>query len=272
MMKKNLKKIKFVLFFILFGLNFFCYASKNVTELDVFFENNQHKIDGYINKKNIELCLQQLSQILDWNCVPCQRCGDDQVDIKDEGLILIKWNESQVIYSNKNKIIRLPTSNRVEGDKTFVNIKLISALGYKVKINNKTKEIHIFKTKNVLEREKSYLNKKKSMSALELKEYLDTHKMWDGVFTPIQNAQGALLDVRNEDEYKLGTIPGAVLFSLSRLKQEIPLFPKDKKIIVFCEMGSRSSEAAVILRRQGFEDVEDFGGINKWNEVFNQSK
>lgn len=228
------------------------------------FGDKSKDIEFKKNGKNYEVVLQDISELLGWNCVSCGRCGDDQVDILDEDIVLIKWNEKKAIFSKSGKIIKLPTENRLVGDKTYVSIKLLNALGYKVKINHKNAEVNILKTKIVLEREKKYSQLPKAMTKAELEIFLKEHKMWDGVFSPITEAEAALLDVRNEDEYNEGHIPGSVLFPLQKLKEELPRFPKDRKIIVYCAVGGRSAEALIILKRQGFLDVENFGGYDKW--------
>lgn len=241
-----------------------CFANENFYLFN--FGDKTKDIEFLKKGKNYEFVLQDVSELLGWNCVACGRCGDDQVDILGDDIVLIKWNEKKAIFSKSGKIIKLPTENRLVGDKTYVSIKLLTSLGYKVNINHKKSEVNIFKTKIILDREKNHAQLPKAMTKEELKKFLNEHKMWDGVFTPIQDAEAALLDVRNEDEYNAGHIPGSVLYPLQKLKEELPRFPKDRKIIVYCAVGGRSAEAMIILKRQGFLDVENFGGYNKWIE------
>lgn len=73
-----------------------------------------------------------------------------------------------------------------------------------------------------------------------------------------------LLDVRTAEEFAAGHIPGAKNISLQSLDRRLGELPKDQPIIVYCRSGSRSATAAQLLKRQGFEDVRDLGGIITW--------
>jgi rhodanese-related sulfurtransferase len=39
---------------------------------------------------------------------------------------------------------------------------------------------------------------------------------------------------------------------------------KDDLIILYCRSGNRSGQAASILRKEGFTNISDFGGISRW--------
>ena len=64
-----------------------------------------------------------------------------------------------------------------------------------------------------------------------------------------------LLDVREEIEWEMGYVPGATLISLSDIDIRNNELDKDKSVAVICEAGIRSSTAASILQRAGFEHV-----------------
>lgn len=73
---------------------------------------------------------------------------------------------------------------------------------------------------------------------------------------------GALLvDVREADEFRAGHIPGAVNAPLSRIADAA--FPKDKPLFLYCLRGSRSRQAAAILKRSGYQ-VRSIGGISAY--------
>ena len=80
----------------------------------------------------------------------------------------------------------------------------------------------------------------------------------------LENEDVLLLDVRTYSEYLSGTIPGAVNRPFDTLETTPPEWDKDKPIVVFCRSGSRSAVADRFLRQHGFEQVYDFGGINRW--------
>ncbi len=79
------------------------------------------------------------------------------------------------------------------------------------------------------------------------------------------NPDAILLDVRTQEEYDGGHIPGAVCFPNEDILPELPLpFEKDTEILVYCRSGRRSAEAAEKLKHMGYANVADFGGIQSW--------
>ena len=84
---------------------------------------------------------------------------------------------------------------------------------------------------------------------------------------------GALLiDVRSLMEYNQGHIDGAInidvqdILNMSdNLVYNNANISKDKKIIVYCRSGSRSSSAASKLIELGYKNVYDLGSIDNWN-------
>lgn len=79
------------------------------------------------------------------------------------------------------------------------------------------------------------------------------------------NPDAILLDVRTQEEYDGGHIPGAVCFPNEDILPELPLpFEKDAEILVYCRSGRRSAEAAEKLKHMGYANVADFGGIQSW--------
>lgn len=75
-----------------------------------------------------------------------------------------------------------------------------------------------------------------------------------------------LLDVRSLDEYNSGHIPTAVLLSHDEInsKAEALVSDKNKEIVVYCRSGRRSAIAAEALAKLGYTNVQDFGGISRW--------
>lgn len=75
-----------------------------------------------------------------------------------------------------------------------------------------------------------------------------------------------LLDVRSLDEYNSGHIPTAVLLPHDEInsKAEALLSDKNKEIVVYCRSGRRSAIAAEALGKLGYTNVQDFGGISRW--------
>ena len=97
-------------------------------------------------------------------------------------------------------------------------------------------------------------------------------KLDDGVLTPEQAKARMeeipdliLLDVRTQEEFEQGHIPGAVCLPNEMIAADMPfLFGKDAEILLYCRSGRRSADAAKKLRDMGFTNVFDFGGIIDW--------
>lgn len=78
-----------------------------------------------------------------------------------------------------------------------------------------------------------------------------------------------LLDVRTEDEFANGTIPGAKNIPLDSLRENLAALPKDKEIYVFCQIGLRGYIASRILTQNGFKNKNLSGGYRLWKELQN---
>ncbi len=80
-------------------------------------------------------------------------------------------------------------------------------------------------------------------------------------------AQGAtLLDVRTEDEFLDGHIPGAINVEIGEMSDEdIEQLDKEKTYVLYCRSGGRSSRAAQMLEALDFGDVYNLeGGYMEW--------
>ena len=76
-----------------------------------------------------------------------------------------------------------------------------------------------------------------------------------------------ILDVREQDEYDRGHIPGAVLLPVGTIDdttaaEVIP--EKDSTVLVYCRSGNRSKTASAALAELGYTNIYEFGGINTW--------
>ena len=71
-----------------------------------------------------------------------------------------------------------------------------------------------------------------------------------------------LLDVRTESEYRSGHIPGSKNIPLQQLdKVESVAENKERALFVYCYSGARSGQAVSQLRRMGYTNVQNIGGI-----------
>lgn len=80
-----------------------------------------------------------------------------------------------------------------------------------------------------------------------------------------------LVDVREDDEYRAGHIPGVRLISLSefqeRYEQELD---KDKEYIMVCRSGNRSQMACQFLKEQGYSKCHNYiDGMISWTGPVN---
>ncbi|MEB3340199.1 rhodanese-like domain-containing protein [Okeania sp.] len=90
----------------------------------------------------------------------------------------------------------------------------------------------------------------------------DTLKSW------LDDNLATLVDVREASEYAGEHIPQAVLVPLSKFEpHQIPTEP-DKTLVLYCQAGNRSGQAAKKLLAVGFEKVTQLdGGIEAWKKA-----
>ncbi len=82
-----------------------------------------------------------------------------------------------------------------------------------------------------------------------------------------------IVDVRRQDEYDSGHIPGAVLIPNESIGTECPkeLPDLDQIILIYCRSGNRSKQAAKKLAEIGYTNIYEFGGIIDWTgEIVNE--
>ncbi len=75
-----------------------------------------------------------------------------------------------------------------------------------------------------------------------------------------------LLDVRPEDEYNLGHLPGAVNIPLGQLKRHLAELPKTQEIVAYCRgpYCVMAFEAVAALRKKGFNVRRLEDGFPEW--------
>ena len=82
-----------------------------------------------------------------------------------------------------------------------------------------------------------------------------------------RNKDTLIIDVRTEEEYKLGNIEGSINIPLDELRERINQIPKDQTIIVYCGTGLRSYIACRILKQNGFDKIYNLSGGYKTYET-----
>ncbi len=75
-----------------------------------------------------------------------------------------------------------------------------------------------------------------------------------------------IVDVRRQEEYDSGHIPGAILIPNESIGSTQPAELPDLQqiILIYCRSGNRSKQAAQKLADMGYANIYEFGGINTW--------
>jgi rhodanese-related sulfurtransferase len=74
-----------------------------------------------------------------------------------------------------------------------------------------------------------------------------------------------LLDVRTPQENMQGRLPGTVLIPINDFERRAGEVPRNKTVIVYCAVGSRSKPVAEFLAQRGYKDVYNMAdGIVGW--------
>ncbi|WP_409022060.1 rhodanese-like domain-containing protein [Dellaglioa sp. P0083] len=69
-----------------------------------------------------------------------------------------------------------------------------------------------------------------------------------------------IIDVREDDEFAEGHIPGAINIPLD----EVDDYELTGKAYIICRSGRRSAQAADILFEKGYDVVDVYGGMLSW--------
>ncbi len=82
-----------------------------------------------------------------------------------------------------------------------------------------------------------------------------------------------LLDVREPSEYEAGHIPNGVNIPLGQIRSRLEEIPKDREIIVNCQVGLRSYIGVRMLMQNGFDKVRNLtGGYKTYKAVEDDMK
>jgi rhodanese-related sulfurtransferase len=74
-----------------------------------------------------------------------------------------------------------------------------------------------------------------------------------------------LIDVREQWEFARGHAKGARNIPLSQLARRVNELPKNKDILLICQSGSRSLQAANYIKQRGYERIWNIsGGTTVW--------
>ena len=80
-----------------------------------------------------------------------------------------------------------------------------------------------------------------------------------------QNKEIFLLDVRTPEEFRQARLKGAVLIPISELELRVQEIPRNRPILIYCAVGSRSNLVAAFLADKGYKNVFNMvDGIVGW--------
>ena len=97
-------------------------------------------------------------------------------------------------------------------------------------------------------------------------DFLKSPDINQGVEECRNTAGAVLLDVRTVDEYAEGHIPGSINIPLDTVASVLERIPdKDTPLFVHCLSGGRSGKAVAFLKKLGYTQVKNIGGINLYN-------
>ena len=168
----------------------------------------------------------------------------------NEQSILIE-NEKGEYWVSLNVENKDSTTHFNLGDEVVVYYNGIIAESYPMQINT----VYAITLKEPADRaennrEAVYVN----ITAEEAKQIMDSEEGY------------VILDVRTQEEYDQGHIPGAILIPDTEVEvtAEDVLTDKDQLILVYCRSGRRSKLASEILVELGYTNIKEFGGIIDW--------
>ena len=93
-----------------------------------------------------------------------------------------------------------------------------------------------------------------------MQDYMEFSAYEAGIIVPQQLSKEifdglVFIDTRDAAQFAAGTIPGARNIEWREVLSRIDEIPKDKKVVLFCNTGSLSAQAAFALRVAGRENV-----------------
>ena len=93
----------------------------------------------------------------------------------------------------------------------------------------------------------------------------------NGLAEKIENG-AVILDVRTENEYKMGHIDGSINISLGTIRERYVELDKNKTYITCCSHGLRSVKVVSILKEKGFKNVYNGGAWSDLEKIVSEQK
>jgi len=97
-------------------------------------------------------------------------------------------------------------------------------------------------------------------------DFLKPRDINAGVQEFVNTENAVLLDVRTPEEYREERIPDSINIPLDNLQRVVTeISEKSTPLFVHCHSGVRSEQAVVILKRMGYTNIINIGGIMNYN-------
>ena len=153
--------------------------------------------------------------------------------LRQNGLVLTRKEGQHVYY-------------RLSGDDV---IKVLSCL-------RRVAEGHLADVSQLID---AYLTVKDSLEPLPASELIDRAR--DGLVT--------VLDVRPEEEFQAGHLPGAINIPLNQLEKRLKQLSKDSEVVAYCRgpYCVLAFEAVARLREQGYQARRLENGFPEWKQA-----
>lgn len=96
-------------------------------------------------------------------------------------------------------------------------------------------------------------------------DFISVHDLKDKLE---KNEEMVLLDVRKKEEWDEGHIKGATYIYVGHLEENLYKVPKECPVVVYCDSSRRSSIAASILKKHGYDKVYNvLGSMTAWRNA-----
>jgi len=145
---KHIRKF-FIFFFTVISAIFFTgFSEEDKIDYQVTYQNNEKTLDCYYNEEGILLLpLQDMMELLGYNCVECARCGKDEIYKEDsvdvKGHIYVNWYKNVITYSNDPTIVLMDANNEKIDMLTYTSSMLYQYLGVSISVNEDDKSIMV---------------------------------------------------------------------------------------------------------------------------------
>ncbi len=88
-----------------------------------------------------------------------------------------------------------------------------------------------------------------------------------GSWEDVISGPGLVVDVRSPEEFERGHIPSAINLPLPQLRRRLGELPRDRQLLVCCQVGQRAYYAARLLSQRGFQASILSGGYRTWQDL-----